>query len=197
MLDPWDAPVRGQQYSIETKRHLMTRFFEEPSEESLKRLARSLWAYQSWATVDFPVEERMLGNGRSPAEFREFLAAVTDGSASIRDPDTPDIGTWVVSELLETLDPDSYVTLNADARDGMEALGYSTPDNPLRDGEAYWQFVENVKQAVERYDLDERVTESVVENIPEDVPPVDVAQVAFHLHADDQFDFDLSTIRRA
>lgn len=196
MNDHWDTPVRGEQHSIVTKRRQLDRFFEDPTEERLTRFARSLWAYRSWAAVEFPVRERMLRE-HTPAEFREFLRAVEAGDTTASAPGTPSLGTWVMSEILEAMNPEEYATLNADARDGMAALGYDTPETPLQDGDEYWQYVDSVKQAVDRFDLRASVSGSVIEEVPDDVPPVDVAQVAFRLHADDQFAFDLVAVADA
>jgi hypothetical protein len=197
MTDRWDEPIRGTQYSIVTKRRLLERFRDDPTEETLVRFAGSLWAYRSWVSGRFPVEERMLAGERTPAEFRDFLEAAREGEASIREPETPNLGRWAVSEMLEAMDPDRFATLNADARAGMEALGYPTPGQPMEDGAAYWEFVENATEAVDRYDLLEEVVEPVVGAVPAAVPTVDVAQAAFQLHGDDQFDVDLSRRTRA
>lgn len=197
MTDYWDEPVRGKQYSIVTKRRLLRRFLEEPSEERLKRFARSLWAYRTWASVEFPVDERLLGQGHTPTEFRDFLQAVEAGETSRSAPGTPSLGTWVMSEILEAMNPEKYATLNADARTGMEVLGYTTPEKPLQNGDEYWAFVENVKESVERFDLQNRVLESNIDEIPKDVPAVDIAQLAFLMHSADQFDVDLGTVSEA
>jgi hypothetical protein len=196
MTAPWDEPIRGTQYSIVTKRRLLERFRDDPTEESLVRFAGSLWAYRSWVSGRFPVEERMLAGERTPAEFRDFLEAAREGDASIREPDTPNLGRWAVSEMLEAMDPDRFATLNADAREGMEALGYPTPGQPMEDGAEYWEFVANAKEAVDRYDLQEEVVEPVVGDVPSEVPTVDVAHAAFQLHGDDQFAADLSKLGR-
>jgi hypothetical protein len=194
MYNIWDRPVRGERYSIVTKRRLLEQFMEDPTEDSLKRMARSLWAYDTWATVDFPVEERMLGEGHTATEFRDFLEGVQAGEKSTRQEVTPTLGTWVMSELLEAMDPERYATLNSDARDGLAVLGYPTPGKPMQDNQAYWEFVDNTKDAVEQFALRARV-EDALDEVPDDVPTVDVAQVAFQLHTDDEFAFDLGTLR--
>lgn len=166
---------------------------DDPTEESLKRLARSLWSFQRWTSVDFPVEERMLRHSYTPADFRDFLEAARAGEASTGQPDTPNLSTRVLSELLEGLDPDTFATLNADARDGLSVLGYPIPDVTGDDDGEYWEFVDNTRDAVERYALRDRLLESPINEVSDQVPTVDVAQAAFQLHAQDEYEFDLST----
>lgn len=190
MTELWDEPLRGERYSIVTKRRQLNRFLDDPTEIRLKRFAGTLWAYDAWAAVDFPVEERML-DGNDAADFRDFLLAVQAGETSTGDPETPNLGTWVMSEIMEALDPANYATLNDDARTGLQALGYSTPGKPMDGYDEYWEFVGNTNDAVDQYDLRDRV-EGTLEDVPEDVPTVDIAQAAFQLHSDGEFDFALA-----
>lgn len=192
--EPWDAPVRGRRYSIVTKREHLQAFLDDPDEASLKRLAGSLWSFQLWQSMDFPVQERLLGRGHSPAEFGDFLEAAADGEASTSDEDSPTLSPRVLSELLEAMDPETFATLNADARDGLAALGYAAPGIGWDDDGEYWTFVEDTKAVVEQYGLRDRLVEGPLEAIPDDVPAVDVAQVAFQLHADDEAAFDLEAL---
>lgn len=190
MTELWDEPLRGERYSIVTKRRQLNRFLDDPTETRLKRFAGTLWAYDAWATVDFPVEERML-DGHDAEGFRDFLLAVKAGETSTGDPETPNLGTWVMSELMEAVDPANYATLNDDARTGLQALGYPTPGKPMDSYDEYWEFVEHTNEVVERFDLRERV-ERVLGDVPEEAPTVDIAQAAFQLHCDDEFDLDLA-----
>lgn len=193
MIEPWDKPVRSDQYSIVTKRHRMERFMDDPTRQSLDSLAESMWAFDIWKTVEFPVEQRLLGNGHTPVEFRDFLQASRQGTKSVGDPETPDLGTRTISELLEAMDGSAYATLNGDARDGLDALGYPVPGRPV-DGDEYEAFVEHTTRAVEEYDLRDRLTPFLHDGIPEGTPPVDIAQLAFQLHGDDEHEFDLAAI---
>jgi hypothetical protein len=190
MTELWDEPLRGERYSIVTKRRQLDRFLDDPTELRLKRFAGTLWAYDAWATVDFPVEERML-DGYDAEDFRDFIRGVEAGEISTGDPDTPNLGTWVMSEIMEAIDPSNYATLNDAARTGLQALGYPTPGKPMDSFDEYWDFVDHTNDAVEQYDLRDRVERALPE-VPDDVLTVDIAQAAFQLHGDDEFDLDLA-----
>lgn len=194
--EPWDKWVRSDHYSIVNKREKFDEFRNHPTVDTLRETADTWWATVTRWSIDHYVEEVVLGKGHTPVQIRDMIKEVIEGDRSITDAEIPGMGIATLTEVLEIIDPEQYVALNAKSREGMDALGYDVPDGQPTD-EEYYAFVDDVKEAVEKYDLRERL--SALDEIGDisDESDVDVAEAAFNLHAEDKFSFDLTEIRES
>jgi hypothetical protein len=192
--ETWDALIRDEKNSIINKRDSFEDFWTDPTAEILKDAADTWWATRYWENIDYYVEKRVLDNGHTPKVIRNRLKEVVEGTRPITDADIPGMGVATITEVLEIIDPEQYVALNKKSRAGMNALGYTVPDNSSSD-ETYLAFVSDVKDAVERYDLRDRVAD--IGNVGDitDKSDIDIAEATFQLHAEDGFSFDFTDIR--
>lgn len=193
---PWDINVRSKNYSIVNKRKKFKTFEDNPSTENLKGAAGTWWATVTRWSMDHYVEDVILGKGHSPEDIRDMIQEVAAGERSITDAGIPGMGVSTITEVLEIIDSKKYAALNSKSRPGMEALEYEVPSESLSD-EEYFKFVEDVKEAVKEYELRQRLEERDDVGNLSDVSDVDVAQAAFNLHDEDEFNFDLNEIREA
>lgn len=194
---PWDNGVRSKRYSIVTKRRKLDSFRNRPNRARLRDFADSWWATRWRRSIDYYVDELFLRDGTTPVETLNRVNEVLAGQRSISEADVPGMGVPTLTEVLETIDPDRFVALNEKSREAMEALGYDVP-NPqsLATDRDYWMFVEDVKDAVDQFDLRHQLREAdVPDRVPDDVADADVAEVAFQMHAADQL--DLGEVRLA
>lgn len=189
----WDQPARSPQYSIVNKRETWDRFCEEPTKKRLLESAETWWANVIWGSVEYPVNERILGQGHTPREILGMIEEIERGNEAITEADIPGMGMTTLSELLEIMEPDSYATLNNKSTAGLRALGHHVVEEPTIESQ-YGEFVDLVKEAVGEYALRSRITEVGVGPVPADAAPVDIAQVAFELHDKETFAFDLATL---
>lgn len=190
----WDVGIRSEQYSIGNKREKFAEFQEQPSVKTLTAAAETWWATVARWSVDHYVTEVMLDKGHTPKEIRDMILEVAEGAQPITDADIPGMGMATLTEVLEIIDPERFVALNAKSREGMEVLGYNVPEGSFADDD-YRAFVDDVKEAVTTYDLRQRV--AGVQDVGDisDAHDTDVAQAAFNLHVEDEFPFDLHTVR--
>lgn len=193
---PWDLNVRGANASIVNKREKFETFWEDPTVENLKEAADTWWATVTRWSIDHYVEDVILGKGHNPRGIRDMIREVVDGERPITDAGIPGMGVSTITEVLEIIDSETYATLNSKSRAGMEALGYEVPSDGLSD-EEYFEFVEDVKRAVEEYDLRELLGERGDVGGLSNVSDIEVAQAAFNLHDEEEFDFDLNDVRQA
>lgn len=195
-IQPWDVNARSENYSIVNKRKKFDTFWDNPTIETLKETAGTWWATVPRWSMDHYVEEVILGKGHSPEEIRNMIQEILNEERSITNADIPGMGVSTVTEVLEIIDSKTYATLNSKSRSGMEALGYEVPDDNLSD-EEYFEFVEDVKEAVEEYGFWEQLAERDDIGDLSNMNDIDIAQAVFHLHNEDEFDFNLSEIRKA
>jgi hypothetical protein len=190
----WDIRIRNEKNSISNKRNTFKIFWNNPTAATFNDTANTWWATRYWEDIDRYVEEQILSKGPTPEAIRSRLKEVVEESRPITDVDIHGMGVAMITEVLEIIDPEQYVALNKKSRAGMNALGYTVPDN-LSSDEAYFAFVSDVKDAIERYDLRDRVAD--IDNVGDitDVSDIDIAEATFQLHAEDEFSFDLTDIR--
>jgi hypothetical protein len=190
----WDVWIRNEKNSIINKRDTFEVFWDDPTSETLKNTADTWWATIPRWSIDHYVNEVVLNHGHTPQDIRNSIKEVIEGTRSITDADIPGMGVATITEVLEIIGPEQYVAFNKKSRAGMNALGYDVPDD-LSSDEEYFAFVSNVKDAIERYDLRDRVAD--INNVGDlsDVSDIDIAEATFHLHAEDEFSFDLTDIR--
>lgn len=191
---PWDIDVRSANYSIVNKREKFETFWDNPTVENLKDAAEAWWATITRWSMDHYVEDVILDKGHTPEEVRDMIQEVVDGERPITDADIPGMGVSTITEILEIIDSKKYAALNSKSREGMEALGYTVPSDGLSD-EEYFDFVEDVKEAVKEYNLRDQLAERDDVGDLSGVSDIDVAQAVFNLHNEDEFDFNLNEIR--
>lgn len=187
--EPWDKGVRSKRYSIVTKRERFEQFQQSPTRDTLYRFARSWWAARRPPSFDYHFNSRLLGGQSRPADILTAVRAVAEGNRSITGVDIPGVGVATLTEVLEVAYPERFATLNSKSHEGMVALGYDVPSpNSLYSDNRYRKFVKNVHDAVDKFDLRESIDRFDSLDLPDDVPDVDVAQMAFLLHDEGRLD---------
>lgn len=188
MTEYWDYPVRNRTYSIVNKRHHWARFRDNPTTQRLLDFGETWWANRHFGDPRHFVDKRVLNEGYSPREIRDILEKQAKKGPGAITTDLPGMGVATLSEVLEVIDSSQFATLNSKSRDGLQALGYPVPgDEP--DESAYREFTEHVKEIVPKYGLRPEVTKAIEGDIPNDVEPIDIAQVAFEMNVNDRFGF--------
>ena len=78
-------------------------------------------------------------------------------------------------------------------------LGYDAPNRQTVSIEEYWDFVDNIREAYEVYELRAVVDESESAlDIPDDHTDLEAADAAFNAHYDEEaYDIDLEALREA
>lgn len=187
----WDEDIRSRRYSLTRKRENLGRFRDNPTRETFWELANSLWANSGIGSIDDYVDRRVFGR-TSPNRLAKQLERVFDGEIPVTTLDIPGMRAPFISEIAQAAEPDQFATLNEKSVDGMAALGYDPPSKHTQSAERYDTFVQEVVDAVHRYDLGEAVRE--ITSFPNHLTHTDVADAVFHLHAEDEFDLDLTRI---
>lgn len=188
MTEYWDTPIRSQTYSIVNKREHWDWFRDEPTAQTLLDFGETWWANRYFGDPRHFVKKRILDKGCSPKGLRDQLEKQAQEGPSGVEADVPGMGVATLSEVLEVIDALQFATLNSKSRDGMQALGYAVPGNNP-DESTYSRFTENVKEIVPNYGLLSEVEKAVAGDIPKNVEPIDIAQVAFEMNASDPFEF--------
>ncbi|MFB6210411.1 MAG: MrcB family domain-containing protein [Halobacteriales archaeon] len=166
------------------KREKADAFLENPSEEIFRELVDS---NHFWGSMAYPMWHRELFDRHTPEEVAQTLREARENASLEAILDLHQFGEGKATEVLRALAPDQYAILNKRSREGMEILGYNLPDrNPSDD--AYREFTENVREAYEKYDLREFMTEAKDEPIPPNATPLEIADWAFSEHYDSDLD---------
>lgn len=182
---------------ITEKKRLAEAFLDSSSRETLRAALEPLRAMESQVSVDHYLD-KFVTDAQTIDDVAESLRTARDDPAGLEAVmDLDGIGWEVATELLHALAPDTYAILNTRSAAGMEALGYTPPPIDTASVDAYWDFVDDVENAVQEYPL--RALLDGNSQIP-DVPPgatrFEVAHAAFDAHFHDRPDFDLRGLKR-
>ncbi|MDL0135832.1 hypothetical protein PNP85_06485 [Halobacterium salinarum] len=186
---------------IEEKRKLAEAFLENPARDAFATLVAhgGFWATETRGSIDHYVDD-IVFEDQTPDEVATAVERAlkdTDGLEEVLDLDG--FGWATTTELLHVLVPDTYAILNKRAVAGMEALGHDPPNRQTASVEEYWDFVDDVQEAYETYDLRVVVNESEsAPDVPENHTDLEAADAAFNAHYDeDAYDIDLAALREA
>jgi hypothetical protein len=186
---------------IEEKRKLAEAFLENPTRDAFAALVAhdGFWATETRGSIDHYVDD-IVFEDQTPDEVATAVERAlkdTDGLEEVLDLDG--FGWATTTELLHVLVPDTYAILNKRAVAGMEALGHDPPNRQTASVEEYWDFVDDVQEAYETYDLRVVVNESEsAPDVPENHTDLEAADAAFNAHYDeDAYDIDLAALREA
>lgn len=183
---------------IEKKRKLAETFLENPTRDAFAELVAhdGFWATEPRRSIDYYVDD-IVFDDQTPEEVATPVEQALEDTDLLGDVLELDGFGWATAtELLHVLAPDTYAILNKRAVAGMEALGYDAPNRQTASVEEYWDFVDDVREAYEKYDL--RAVVNASESAP-DVPAaaadLEAADAAFNAHYDDDaFDIDLEQL---
>lgn len=184
---------------VEKKRELAETFLETPTRDTFAELVAhdGFWATEPRQSIDYYVDE-VVFDEQSPEEVATAVQRALADTDAFEDVWELDGFGWATAtELLHVLAPDTYAILNKRAVAGMEALGYGAPNRQTASIEEYWDFVDDVWEAYEEYDLRTVVNESsTAPDVPENASDLEAADAAFNAHYDDDAeDIDLEALR--
>lgn len=184
---------------IEKKRELAEAFLENPTRDAFAELVAhdGFWATEPRRSIDYYVDD-LVFDDQTPDEVAAVVEQALGDTDALEDVLELDGFGWATAtELLHVLATDTYVILNKRAVIGMEALGYDAPNRQSASIEEYWDFVDDIREAYEEYDLREVVNESKsAPDVPEDASDLEAADAAFNAHYDeDAHDIDLEAVR--
>jgi hypothetical protein len=186
---------------IEEKRELAENFLKTPTRDSFVKLVShdGFWATETRGSIDHYVDD-IVFDGQTPHDVATAVERALEDTDTLGDVLELDGFGWATAtELLHVLAPDTYAILNKRAVAGMEALGYDPPNKQTASVDEYWDFVDDVREAYEEYDLRSVVNESEsAPDIPEDATDLEAADAAFNAHYDeDAYDIDLEALQEA
>lgn len=180
-------PIPGGYWEmVLTKRIKVAAFLENPSKDIFRELVDQdhFWgsmAYQAW--------HRELFDRHTPREVAKTLREARNEGNLEAILELHQFGEGKATEILRAIAPDRFAILNRRSREGMEALGYEVPKSTPSDDE-YQAFTDRVREAYEKYDLRQLMTEVKDEQIPPNATPLEIADWAFSEH--DEGTIDLS-----
>ena len=186
---------------ISKKRELAEKFLGTPTRDSFAELVafKGFWATEPRRNIDYYVDD-IVFKQQTPEDVATTVSRAVDDTGALEDVLALDGFGWATAtELLHTLAPDTYAILNKRAVEGMEALGYEAPNTQTASVSDYWAFVEDVRDAHEKYALREVVNESSeTPAIPTTATDLEAADAAFNAHYESSAeDFDLEALRDA
>lgn len=186
---------------IKKKRELAEAFLENPTRDGFATLVAhdGFWATEPRRSIDYYVDDIVFDN-QPPDEVAATVERALGDTDALEDVLELDGFGWATTtELLHVLAPDTYAILNKRAVAGMEALGYDAPNRQTASIEEYWDFVDDVREAYEEYDLRAVVNESEsAPDVPENASDLEAADAAFNAHYDeDAYDIDLEALQEA
>lgn len=169
---------------VERKQERAAAFLENPSRATFADLVDKthFWATRARGDTDHYLEELVFADGQTPEIVAEKIEhALETGEV---EPLTQLRGlAWATgTEILRAREPDRFAILNTRSKRGLEALGYNAPDKNNATQQEYEEFVENVRNAYRRFDLEGLVEETTEAPIPEWATDLEVADFAFSLH---------------
>ncbi|QCW01849.1 hypothetical protein [Natrinema pallidum] len=186
---------------IEEKRELAKAFLESPTRDAFAELVAhdGFWATEPRRSIDYYVDD-IVFDDQTPDEVAAAVEqALEDSDALEKVLELDGFGWATATELLHVLAPDTYAILNKRAVLGMEALGYDAPNRQTASVEEYWDFVDDVREAYEVYNLRAVVNEAEsAPDVPEAHTDLEAADAAFNAHYDeDAYDIDLEALQEA
>ena len=186
---------------IEKKRELAEAFLENPTRDAFAELVAhdGFWATEPRRSIDYYVDD-IVFDDQTPDEVAVVVEQALGDTDALKDVLELDGFGWATAtELLHALSPEIYAILNKRAVIGMEALGYDAPNRQTASVEEYWDFVDNVREAYEEYELRAVVDESEsAPDIPDGHTDLEAADAAFNAHYDEEaYDIDLEALREA
>lgn len=186
---------------IEEKRKLAKAFIKTPTRDTFTELVAhdGFWATETRGSIDHYVDN-IVFDEQTPEEVATAIEQALKDRDALEDIRELDGFGWATAtELLHSLAPDTYPILNKRAVAGMEALDYEVPNKQTASVEEYWDFVNDVEEAYEKYGLRTVINESEsAPPIPEDATDFEAADAAFNAHYDeDAYDIDLEALREA
>lgn len=183
---------------IQEKRRLAQAFLDNPSRDSFADLVScdGFWATEARRSIPYYVDDVVLTNGQTPQDIADAVQAALNDPDKVGDVEDLNGFGWATStELLHVLQPDTFAIFNKRAVDGLQALGYEPPNPQYASTDEYWAFVDQVSEAIDRFDLRGVVERSPVVPTLTDPTNFEIADNAFNTHYDDDADFDLADIR--
>lgn len=184
---------------IEKKRELAEAFLEDPTRDAFAELVAhdGFWATEPRRSIDYYVDD-IVFDDQTPKEVATTVEQALENTDLLEDVLELDGFGWATAtELLHVLAPDTYAILNKRAVAGMEGLSYDAPNRQTASVEEYWDFVDDVREAYEKYDLRAVVNESEsAPDVPAAAADLEAADASFNAHYDDDaFDIDLEELR--
>jgi hypothetical protein len=184
---------------IAEKRKLAKNFLDNPTRDAFAELVAhdGFWATEPRRSIDYYVDD-IVFDKQSPEEVASTVERALEDSDALEDVLELDGFGWATAtELLHVLAPDTYAILNKRAVAGMEALGYDVPNRQTASIEEYWDFVDDVLEAYEEYDLRAVINESEsAPDVPDDATDLEAADAAFNADYDEEaYDIDLEDLR--
>jgi len=186
---------------IEEKRDLAENFLKTPSRDTFVELVShdGFWATETRGSIDHYVDNIVLDD-QSPGEVVATVERALEDTDALEDVLELDGFGWATAtELLHVLAPETYAILNKRAVIGMAALGHGAPNRQTASVEEYWDFVDDIREAYEEYELRAVIDESEsAPDIPDNHTNLEAADAAFNAHYDEEaYDIDLEALREA
>lgn len=179
---------------IESKQAAVESFLDNPTRPTLHDALSELWVIQrSINNIDYFIDENFLAD-QTPGEIAKTIeeARQTGNPEPVQELDG--FGWPTATEVLSSLEPDQFALMNARSVAAMEDLGYDVANPKSASLDQYWEFCENVKDAVKRYPLREHAAKIKDEPAPSGTPDYLIADLCFARHYSDDKELDLTEV---
>jgi len=177
---------------VEEKRDLTREFVNNPTREKFQELAELLDTNEMYEDVEAMFINKALDN-QDVNDIAISLRESVETESPEKTRQLDQFGWPRASEVLRALDPDEFAILNKKSAEGMRALGYSTPNRHSASSEQYQNFVDDVREAFEVHDLQERVEEKTGTEVPDWSTDLEIADMSFYMHSEGVIDLSEGT----
>lgn len=200
--EPWDSNESDETSSedkeetkseywglVSGKESAGERFIEDPNKRNLGSFLEEFWTLRAAPSIEHILSEESNWFNQQPDEIANILKkAINQNDISIAT-SINGFGVSSASEALRALEPTEFPILNDPACQGMSALGYDPKEPSNANPEDYPEFVDDVKDALERFDLVQIAEEADGVFVPEWATELQLADHLFYLHSDDDYEF--------
>lgn len=174
---------------VSAKQSTGEKFIDSPTEDNLASFLEEFWTLRAAPSVEYILSEESNWFNQSPGEIAKKLKkAIKQNDISIAT-SINGFGVSSASEALRALEPTEFPILNDPAYQGMRSLGYNPKEPNNAKPEHYPEFVADIDEAIERYDLVQIADEADEVFVPEWATELQVADHLFYIHTDSDYEF--------
>lgn len=193
----FDSPVSGKDdgtelhsfwKEVQTKQDFATEFLETPTTDLFSRLVdpEHFRATTAFGSLDYYVDDLVFGEQR-PKEVAATIRDAAEGGfqndGSLQAVLELDGFGWAVAtEILHAVSPNEFAILDSRSTTALSTLGFDTPNPKSATVDEYRQFVDNIRAAIEKHEIPNRISEFSGEPIPEWASQLGIANRGFILH---------------
>lgn len=165
---------------VERKQDRAEAFLDEPTRQRFAELVdkKHFWATRARGDTDYYLDNFVFAADQTPSRVANQIEQSLETGHVEHLTELKGFGWATVTEILRAFAPDRFAILNTRSKEGMEALGYHAPDKNTATQAEYDQFVDDVREATQRFAFEEISGQE----IPEWATPLEIADFAFSLH---------------